>query len=62
MMGGHFMYPLLEKINTPNDVKKLSIFELEALARELRSMIIETVATNGGHLAPNLGGANPRLA
>lgn len=56
------MYPLLEKINTPNDVKKLSIFELEALARELRSMIIETVATNGGHLAPNLGTVELTLA
>ncbi len=56
------MYPLLGKINEPDDVKKLSLFELEALARELRQFITETVAANGGHLAPNLGTIELTLA
>ena len=61
-MEGHFMYPLLGTINEPDDVKKLSLFELEALARELRQFITETVAANGGHLAPNLGTIELTLA
>jgi 1-deoxy-D-xylulose-5-phosphate synthase len=46
---------LLERIASPSDLKALTIHDLEDLARELRGKIIETVATNGGHLAPNLG-------
>ncbi len=45
----------IEKIKNPEDLKKLSIPELKELADELRDIIIETVATNGGHLASNLG-------
>ena len=56
------MYPLLNKINAPDDVKRLSVFELESLARELRQFIVETVAANGGHLAPNLGTVELTLA
>ena len=47
------MYPLLTKINKPEDIKKLSLTELEALASELRSFIVATVAYNGGVLAPS---------
>ncbi len=46
---------LLENINSPEDVKKLSLKEKSILAEELRKMIIETVSENGGHLASNLG-------
>ncbi|MBI4653468.1 MAG: 1-deoxy-D-xylulose-5-phosphate synthase [Nitrospirae bacterium] len=46
---------LLEKINDPKDLKKLSINELKELAGELREVIVERVAVNGGHLASNLG-------
>ncbi len=46
---------LLEKINSPEDLKKLSIKELKNLASEMRDKIIDVVAKNGGHLAPNLG-------
>ncbi|HDH53758.1 MAG TPA: 1-deoxy-D-xylulose-5-phosphate synthase, partial [Nitrospirae bacterium] len=46
---------LLEDIKSPEDIKDLSIPELKDLAEELRETIIETVATNGGHLASNLG-------
>ncbi|MCR5621173.1 MAG: 1-deoxy-D-xylulose-5-phosphate synthase [Treponema sp.] len=46
---------LLQKINSPDDVKKLSSSSLKLLASELRAVIIDTVGKNGGHLASNLG-------
>lgn len=56
------LYPILDKINTPDDIKKYSLPELEELARELRGFIIDTVAANGGHLAPSLGTVELTLA
>ncbi|MEN8262944.1 MAG: 1-deoxy-D-xylulose-5-phosphate synthase [Nitrospirota bacterium] len=52
----------IEKIKNPDDLKKLSIPELKKLADELRDIIIETVATNGGHLASNLGTVDLTIA
>lgn len=49
------MYKVLDKINNPNDLKKLSNEELDILCHELRTFIVENVATTGGHLASNLG-------
>jgi len=46
---------LIEKIKSPEDLKKLTMPELTELAGELRELIIERVAVNGGHLASNLG-------
>ena len=46
---------LLDKINSPKDLKALSVEELYSLAKELREVIINTVFKNGGHLASNLG-------
>jgi len=46
---------LLEYINGPADLKKLSYKELAALSQEIREQIIKTVLENGGHLASNLG-------
>lgn len=46
---------LIENIKSPADLKILGIEELEVLASELRSLIIERVSINGGHLASNLG-------
>ena len=46
---------LLQNINNPGDLKKLSIDQLEKLGSEIRNMIIETVSRTGGHLAPSLG-------
>ena len=46
---------LLEKINNPQDLKKLDMDELPLLAKEIRREIIEVVSKNGGHLASNLG-------
>jgi 1-deoxy-D-xylulose-5-phosphate synthase len=45
----------LEKINSPVDLKRLSITELAELAEEIRPYIINTVSKTGGHLASNLG-------
>ena len=47
--------PLLPTINTPADLKKLSIEELPVLAQEIREAIFAQVSKVGGHLAPNLG-------
>jgi 1-deoxy-D-xylulose-5-phosphate synthase len=49
------MYPLLSKINSPEDIKKLSVFELLQLGKEAREFVINIVANAGGHLAPSLG-------
>lgn len=46
---------IIEKINEPNDLKKLTIEELNNLACEMRQFIIKKVNTTGGHLGPNLG-------
>ncbi|WP_286204710.1 1-deoxy-D-xylulose-5-phosphate synthase [Corynebacterium afermentans] len=46
---------LLEHIATPADVRKLSPAQLEALADEIREMLIQKVSATGGHLGPNLG-------
>ncbi len=46
---------LLDKIEHPSDIKKLTIDQLSALCEEIRALIISTVSENGGHLASNLG-------
>ena len=46
---------LLEKINTPSDLKKLSLEQLPLLAEEVRTFLLETVSNTGGHLGSNLG-------
>ena len=46
---------LLDKINLPKDLKKLSRSELVILCDEIRSFIIESVSKTGGHLSSNLG-------
>ncbi|WP_457756186.1 1-deoxy-D-xylulose-5-phosphate synthase [Thermodesulfatator indicus] len=49
------MAKLLEKVNSPADLKKFRLRQLEKLTEELREVIVKTVAETGGHLAPNLG-------
>lgn len=56
------MDSILEKIDQPQDLKKLSAAEIERLANEIRQLIIQTVAKTGGHLAPNLGVVELTLA
>ncbi len=46
---------LLEKIDSPADIKSLSLDQLQDLAEEIRWKIIETTSKTGGHLAPSLG-------
>ena len=46
---------VLEKINRPNDIKKVAAEELSILADEIREFLIRTISTSGGHLASNLG-------
>lgn len=45
----------LEHIKEPNDIKQLDMEELEVLAEEIRSFLVEKVSKTGGHLASNLG-------
>ncbi len=46
---------ILDKIKLPDDIKKLSVEELDYLAKDLRNLITQRTLTNGGHLASNLG-------
>jgi 1-deoxy-D-xylulose-5-phosphate synthase len=46
---------ILDRIDSPSDVKRLSIPELEQLAGEIREELITVLSKNGGHLGPNLG-------
>ncbi|MDD5065564.1 MAG: 1-deoxy-D-xylulose-5-phosphate synthase [bacterium] len=52
----------LEKINYPDDLKKLSVADLKILADEIRGFLLKTVANTGGHLASNLGVVELTLA
>jgi 1-deoxy-D-xylulose-5-phosphate synthase len=49
------MIKLLDKINSPDDLKAFSVPELACLARELREFIVTNISQTGGHLAPSLG-------
>ncbi|MBW2246043.1 MAG: 1-deoxy-D-xylulose-5-phosphate synthase [Deltaproteobacteria bacterium] len=53
---------LLERINSPADLKALSRSELPMIASEIRDVIIEVVSKNGGHLAPSLGAVELAIA
>ncbi|MEG2924532.1 MAG: 1-deoxy-D-xylulose-5-phosphate synthase N-terminal domain-containing protein, partial [Oscillospiraceae bacterium] len=45
----------LDKINSPDDVKKLDFNELVKLSEEIRTFLIENISKTGGHLSSNLG-------
>jgi 1-deoxy-D-xylulose-5-phosphate synthase len=53
---------LLDRIETPEDLKQLSLEELAALSEEIRQYIIEVVSVRGGHLASSLGAVEIALA
>jgi 1-deoxy-D-xylulose-5-phosphate synthase len=53
---------ILQSIETPADIKALSYEQLATLAEEIRSFIVETVMTTGGHLGSNLGAVELTLA
>lgn len=46
---------VLDNVNSPKDIKKLNINELNELCEDIRKLMISTVSKNGGHLASNLG-------
>ena len=48
-------HSVISQVNSPDDLKKLKLRELNQLAEEIREQIVSTVANNGGHLASNLG-------
>ena len=48
-------YPLLQTINSPDDLRRLNRSQLEPLAHELRAYLLDSVAKTGGHLSSNLG-------
>ncbi len=56
------MYPLLNQIESPADLKKLPQAKLEELAAELRRFLLDNVSQTGGHLASNLGCVELTLA
>ena len=53
---------VLDKVNSPQDLKGLNITELNSLASEIRDLIIKKVNTTGGHFGPNLGMVEATIA
>ncbi len=53
---------LLDKINNPNDLKKLNSEEMKGLAGEIRETMLNAISKNGGHLASSLGVVELTLA
>lgn len=52
----------IEKINSPEDLKKLSIDEMKTLASEMREALIKKLSKHGGHFGPNLGFVEATIA
>ena len=46
---------ILDKVNSPEDLKKLNFKQLTELSEEIREFLIDKVSRTGGHLSPNLG-------
>jgi 1-deoxy-D-xylulose-5-phosphate synthase len=61
-LAGYRELMVLESINSPDDLRRLSVEELETLASEIREFIIRAVAVTGGHLGSNLGAVELTLA
>ncbi|HEY8419541.1 MAG TPA: 1-deoxy-D-xylulose-5-phosphate synthase [Clostridia bacterium] len=53
---------ILDKINAPEDIKSLSLSQLNQLSDEIRNYLIDTISITGGHLASNLGVVELTLA
>lgn len=56
------MYKLLDKIDSPESLKKLTTSELNDLCAEIRDILLNTVTVTGGHLASNLGAVELTIA
>ncbi|MEN6623421.1 MAG: 1-deoxy-D-xylulose-5-phosphate synthase [Smithella sp.] len=55
-------YSVLSDVNYPSDIRKLDLAQMNKLAQEIRNLIIQTVASRGGHLASSLGTVELTLA
>jgi 1-deoxy-D-xylulose-5-phosphate synthase len=53
---------VIERVDSPRDLRRLTRAEIDVLAREIRELLVATCARNGGHLAPNLGVVELTLA
>ncbi len=49
------MLNVLNKVNEPNDLKKLSVSELNKLSEEIREILLKKLSIHGGHFGPNFG-------
>ncbi|MDY2901579.1 MAG: 1-deoxy-D-xylulose-5-phosphate synthase [Candidatus Borkfalkiaceae bacterium] len=56
------MYEILNRINGPEDVKKLSLGELETLSGEIREALFNRITKIGGHFGPNFGIVEAEIA
>ncbi len=56
------MYKILERVNTPEDIKNFSIAELNLLAGDVRNAVLNRVSKKGGHVGPNLGVVEATIA
>lgn len=61
-MSNEQAFPLLETINSPEDLKQMPAEQMPMLASEIRDFLIHRVKENGGHLASNLGVVEMTLA
>lgn len=59
---GTILYPLLDRINTPSDLKQLALEDLPKLCAELRQYLLEALSVNPGHLGSNLGAVEATVA
>lgn len=53
---------ILNRVNSPKDIKTMSVDELKQLATEIRQVLIKRVTETGGHMAPNLGFVEATIA
>ena len=58
-MSNRSTFPLLERIDSPADLRKLPESQLEALATELREYLVQSVSQSAGHFAAGLGALEP---
>ncbi len=56
------MYEILDKINSPQDLKSLSIGEMKALAQDIRYALMNRLSKHGGHFGPNFGMVEATIA
>ena len=52
----------IEHINSPADLKQMTIKQMEALAQEMRTLLIDKLSAHGGHCGPNLGMVEATIA